>query len=347
MGLASDVRLLRRGRDWRGRATVPRSAEPWAPRRESRQFPTAWARTPLARAARVVALDGVLRTLAWSQTRPEVYGTDLLSDVRGPVVFVSNHSSHLDTPLILGSLPPYLRRWTAVGAAADYFFDARWRAIGTALIFNAFPVERHGQDRGGRRGPEGGAAPSRSGRSGRGAVRRGGGTSLDTASALVVDGWNLLLFPEATRSQDGWMRRFRLGTAQLCCQHGIGAVPIAVRGSYAAMPRGRNWPRSGRPTVVVRYGRPLYPGPGESMRDFSARLERAVVRLWAEQDVGWWESMRGSASDDVPAAASANKQSANKQVAAARGPDAASWRRIWEASRPLPPAQRRRRIWPR
>lgn len=334
MGLADDVRLLRRGRDWRGRATVPRSAEPWAPRRESRQFPTAWARTPLARAARVVALDGVLRTLAWTQTRPEVYGTDLLGDVRGPLVLVSNHASHLDTPLVLGSLPPHLRRWTAVGAAADYFFDARWRAVGTALIFNAFPVERHGADRGAaRRGPN------------RDAIRRGGATSLDSASALLVDGWNLLLFPEATRSQDGWMRRFRLGTAQLCCQHGVGAVPIAVRGSYAAMPRGRNWPRPGRPTVVVRYGRPLYPGPGESVRDFSGRLERTVARLWAEQDVGWWESLRGSANED--AAGAAPPRTATKQVAAARGPEAASWRRIWEASRPLPTARRRPRIWSR
>lgn len=313
MGLAGDVRLLRRGRDWRGRATVPRSAEPWAPRRESQPFPTAWARTPLARAARVVALDGVLRTLAWTQTRPEVYGADLLDDVRGPVVFISNHASHLDTPLILGSLPPRLRRRTAVGAAADYFFDARWRAIGTALAFNAFPIERRVIDRKGSHG------------------------SLALASKLLDDGWNLLLFPEATRSQDGWMRRFRFGTAQLCRQHGVPAVPIAVRGSYAAMPRGRNWPRPGRQAVAVRYGKPLRPGGDESMRDLSARLERAVTRLWAEQEVGWWESMRGSLREDDEAAA---------QRAAARGPDAASWRRVWEATRPLDGARGRARAWP-
>lgn len=324
MGLAGDIRMLRHSRDWRGRATVPRSAQPWAPRRESREFPTAWARTPLARAARVVALDGVLRTLAWTQTRPEVYGTDLLREVRGPVVFVSNHASHLDTPLILGSLPPRLRRWTAVGAAADYFFDARWRAFGTALTFNAFPIERRA---GGRRGTAG-TAP------------RG---PLDLAGALVDDGWSLLLFPEATRSQDGWMRRFRLGSAQLCCQLGIPAVPIAVRGSYAAMPRGRNWPKPGRQTVVVRYGKPLHPGGDEPMREFSGRLERAVTRLWAEHDVGWWESLRGSVRDG--GAEAEGRRVA--QVARARGPEAASWRRVWEATRPLEGSRRRARAWPR
>lgn len=329
MGLSGDVRLLRRGRDWRGRATVPRSAEPWAPRREPKQFPTAWARTPLGRAARVVALDGVLRTLAWTQTRPEVYGVDLLEElqggVHGPVVFVSNHASHLDTPLILGSLPPRLRRRVAVGAAADYFFDARWRAVGTALAFNAFPIERHG------------AAGAVRHAAHRGSERGQGSGSLDLAATLLDEGWNLLLFPEATRSQDGWMRRFRFGTAQVCLQYGVPAVPIAVRGTYAAMPRGRNWPRPGRPAVVIRYGRPLRPGPGESVRDFSARLERAVTRLWAEQEVGWWESMRESADED----------GGRRQVAQARGPDAAKWRRIWETTRPLESSRRRTRAWPR
>lgn len=315
-GLVDDVRALRGGRDWRGRATVPRSAEPWVPRREHKQFPTAWARTPVARAARVVALDGVLRTLAWTQTRPEVYGVDLLGDVRGPVVFVANHASHLDTPLILGSLPVRLRRWVAVGAAADYFFDARWRAFGTALTFNAFPIERRAAD------------------------RRRSHDSLDLASRLVADGWSLLLFPEATRSQDGWMRRFRFGTAQLCWSLGIPAVPIAVRGSFAAMPRGRNWPKPGRPAVIVRYGRPLTPADGESMRGFNARLERAVARLWAEQDVGWWESLRDAAREE-------DGQVECTQRAAARGPDAASWRRIWEATRPPESSRRRPRAWPR
>ena len=76
-----------------------------------------------------------------------VEGTEYLDGVRGPVVFVANHSSHLDTPLILGSLPERFADRVAVGAAADYFFDARWRAALTALFFNAFPVERYGSRR--------------------------------------------------------------------------------------------------------------------------------------------------------------------------------------------------------
>lgn len=302
MKLLDEVRLLRTNRDWRGRSRVPRSAEQWAPRRERRMFPSAWARTPPARAAREALQCGVLHPLAWRSTQPQIYGQDRLAGLRGPVVLVANHASHLDTPLILGSLPGRISRNTAVGAAADYFFDAHWRATVTALVFNAFPVERHGSRR-----------------------------SRSLAPALLEEGWSLLLFPEGTRSPDGWMNRFRLGAAHLCCQYDVPAVPIAVRGTYAAMSRGRFWPKPGRPPVVVRYGAPLYPSPEEPMRDFGARMQHEVARLWAEQDVGWWRSLRaqGDGTLELPT-----------------GPSGARWRRVWESTRPLPDLNRPR-VWPR
>lgn len=300
MGLLREAKLLARGRDWRGRSRTPRSAEPWAPRAVPREFPTAWARTPAAAAVRTVVQRGLLTPVVWSQTRPTIIGLDRLENVRGPVILIANHASHLDAPLILGSLPPNLRRRMAVGAAADYFFDARWRASLTALVFNAFPVERQGSRR-----------------------------LRSLAPQLLDEGWNLLLFPEGTRSQDGWMSGFRLGTAQLCCSRGIPAVPLALRGSFAAMPRGRNWPVPGRPRVAVHIGAPIHPGEGESIRDFNERLGQAVSRLWAEEDLGWYRSLRAAADGGIKHPS---------------GPDSARWRRIWESTRPLPD-DRPRPVW--
>ena len=302
MKLVEEIRLLRRGRDWRGRAPAPRSAQAWSQAPRSRPFPTAWARRPLAVAARTFAFDCVLRTVTWNQTRPEIHGLDLLEGVKGPVVFVANHASHLDTPLILGSLPAHVRRRVAVAAAADYFFDARWRAIATALTFNAFPIERRGSDR-----------------------------SLDLASELLRDGWNLLIYPEGTRSPDGWTRRFRMGAALLCREHGVPAVPLVLRGTYQAMPRGGFWPKRGRPVVTVRYGRPLIPEPDEPVGAFNARLEDEVGRLWVEHDEGWWASLHSEDRRRAP-----------------RGPEAAEWRRKWESTRPnRPSSPPRHRIWRR
>ena len=52
------------------------------------------------------ALEPLFRT----QVRTRVEGLDVLDRVRGPVIFVANHASHLDTPLILLSLPDAWRR---------------------------------------------------------------------------------------------------------------------------------------------------------------------------------------------------------------------------------------------
>src|SRR5207248_3004963 len=158
-------------------------------------------------------------------TRVRVEGLDVLEDLQPPVIFVSNHSSHLDAPLMLCSLPPAWRERTAVGAAADYFFDVWWRAAATALVFNAFPVER-----------------------------AGGARATQTAVELLRDGWNLVVFPEGTRSKAGWVQRFRTGAARLAIEQGVPVVPVAIRGSYSSMPRGRGSPPPGRFTISTRTG---------------------------------------------------------------------------------------------
>jgi 1-acyl-sn-glycerol-3-phosphate acyltransferase len=287
-----EIRTLSRGWRWARRPLVPRSAEPWMPRREPREFPTDWARTPAARTAREAIHRWMLRPLVWSETRPTVEGLDNLEGVRPPVVFFSNHASHLDAPLILCSLPRRWRERTAVGAAADYFFDVWWRAVGTALVFNAFPIERAG----GRR-------------------------VAGLARSLVMEGWSLVVFPEGTRSSDGWVHRFRQGAARLCLDLGLPAVPIAIRGSFAAMPRGRGWPRPGRLPISVRYGPPILPSAGEGTREFLDRMAGAVARLWDEDRSTWWE-----------AAARAGRGRTPRPT----GPSGPRWIRVWEASRPLP-----------
>lgn len=307
MSIKDELRLLRHGRDWRGRSTVPRSADPHVVDKGEREFPTAWARTKAGSALRTVLQRGVLKPVTWSQTRPEVEGLEYFANLRGPVVFVANHSSHLDAPLIVGSLPRRFSNKLAVGAAADYFFDARWRAITSALFFNTFPVERHGQ-------------------------RRLRSQAVD----LLDEGWSLLLFPEGTRSEDGWMSAFKSGTAQLCVSKGVPVVPIALRGAYAAMPRGRNWPVPGRPRIAVRYGRPIFPVEGEGFRELRERMMTAVARLAAEEDMGWYGALRAEADDRLPMP--------TRRETAAAPPPPPGWRRIWESTRPLED-RRRRRVW--
>jgi 1-acyl-sn-glycerol-3-phosphate acyltransferase len=170
--------------------------------------------------------------------RRRTVGREVFDDLTPPVIFVANHSSHLDTPTILRAIPRKWRNRTAVAAAADYFYKKRWKANGVALLFNTVPLGR-----------EGGGL---------------GNGATDHVDRLINERWNLLMFPEGTRSRDGALGKVRSGAAVIAAQHGIDIIPIYVSGTHAAMPPGQNWPKrrpgrlfSRRHKVEGRFGQPV------------------------------------------------------------------------------------------
>ena len=178
---------------------------------------TAWARGRAASAAREAILLGVLSPLIDFYTRGQVHGREQLDGVEGPVLFVANHSSHVDTPAILRALPKPWRRRTAVAAAADYFYASRRLGWTVSLVFGTVPVARDGR-----------------------------GLDEDTTAhitELFERGWSLVMFAEGTRSRDGSVGKLRSGAAVLAAQHGLALVPIHVTGSHDVMPVGQSWPK--------------------------------------------------------------------------------------------------------
>jgi len=292
-----DVRQVASGWRWGRKSLVPRSAEQYAIAERPTVFRTAWSRTRPGRVLREAVQKGGLEPLFRSQVRTRVEGLDVLADLSGPVIFVANHASHLDTPLILLSLPDEWRRKTAVAAAADYFFDTLWRAVGSSIAFNTFPIDRHG------------------------------GSLATTPGELLAEGWNLVIFPEGTRTHDGWLTRFQSGAAFLAVRHKVPVVPIAHRGTFAAMPRGKGWPAKGRPLVTVRFGAPLRPEEGDTPRTFGPRIRDAVAALLDEETSTWWDAQRRASTDATPNPS---------------GPAIAPWRRVWEQSAPLETTNARR-----
>jgi 1-acyl-sn-glycerol-3-phosphate acyltransferase len=303
-GGIDDFRTASRGWRWGRRSQVPRSAEPYVLPAKQTVFPSDWSRKRPAMAVREVVQKAGLEPLFRSQVRTKVEGLDVLDRIEGPVIFAANHASHLDTPLILLSLPDEWRRKTGVAAAADYFFDTWWRAVGSSLFFNTFPIDRRG------------------------------GSMATTPGEVLADGWSLVIFPEGTRSKDGWVGNFRMGAAFLAHEHGVPVVPVAHRGTFAAMPRGQGWPSPGRRQLTIRFGEPLRPREGESVREFAPRIKAAVATLLDEDKTTWWDARRRASAGDTPDPS---------------GPQVAQWRRVWEQSE-SPSAEgpgRRLRAWGR
>lgn len=317
---------------WGHQPLVPRSAEPERIHRPRHEVSTDWARRPSMRLLRAAIQAGVLKPLMHLELRPLTNGREVLREVgETPCVIVANHTSHLDTAVLIAALPAQWRRRTAVAAAADYFFDAWWRAVPTALAFGSVPIERRG------------GAPSR------------------TPADLLGRGWNLVVFPEGTRSRDGVQGRFRLGAATLALAAGAPVLPVAITGAYAAMPRGRNWPAPGRPRVSVRFGAPLVPYPGEEAVAFTARIAAAVTRLQNEGVGDWYESLRTSNRVEQPAVGYGEPALSGRTAAPAAFSDAdnpafvepaaaaaapGSWRRTWSSTAPVPaPVSHQPRVW--
>ena len=209
-----------------------------------------WARCRPARVVRETFQRFVLEPLMSYYTRRRVSGRERFDGLDAPLVFVANHCSHLDTPTILRALPWKWRHRTAVAAAADYFYRDRRIASLVSLLFNTVPVQRKGG---------------------------GGDGELAHIDKLLDDRWNLLLFPEGTRSRAGRLKRLRSGAAVLAARHGSTIMPIHVTGTGAVMPPGQLWPRRKlwrrRYPVQIAFGDPIRPVDGETARDVTRRVE--------------------------------------------------------------------------
>jgi 1-acyl-sn-glycerol-3-phosphate acyltransferase len=197
---------------------------------------------------------GLLGPLIDHYTHFTVGGDEIFDGVKPPVIFAANHSSHLDTPCIMRALPKDWRKRTATIAAADYFYKNRIVASLVTLSFATVPIERAG----------------------------GGLSRLTTErlSKLVADGWNMLIYPEGTRSRSGKIGRLKAGVGFIATEHRIPIVPICVQGTYDAMPVGRGWPK--KAPVRINFGQAIYPAPGENHRDITARLQSALEMMQAQ-----------------------------------------------------------------
>lgn len=301
-----------------GRLRFPLGAPDWpsgvdrpAPERKiGLDYDHEWSRRYWARLARAVLLDNVTRPLARFVAPATVRGAEYLRHVDTPVIFAANHASHLDTPLLLTILPIRFRHRTVVAAAADFFFDRRWKGILWSLTLAAIPIERSRVNR----------------------------RSAEVAADLLRDNWNLVIFPEGGRTADGWAQEFRGGAAYLALRTGAPVVPVYLHGTRHILPKrddehpgGSGTENKGsvlrRAEVTVVFGPPLTPDEGEDARRFGARIERAVELLAREVKTDWWSARRHR--DEGPSAL--------------RGPEAVPWRRAWALG---PPGTRPDRPWP-
>jgi len=161
-------------------------------------------------------------------------------------VFMANHQSNFDIPVLLGRLPVQFR-WLA---KAELFkiplFGRAMRAAGYISI-----------DR---------------------TDRSAAFQSLSEAAEVLRRGVSVMIFPEGTRSLDGKLRPFKKGGFMMAIHAGAPIVPVRIRGTYAIMPKGA---RLVRPQAVrVEIGDPIDTA-GHTPESKEALMERMRAALLA------------------------------------------------------------------
>jgi 1-acyl-sn-glycerol-3-phosphate acyltransferase len=152
-----------------------------------------------------------------------VQGRNLI-DPRRPYIFMSNHQSNIDIPVLVQSLTGFQLRWIAKKELlwVPLFGWALWAA-------KHITVDR----------------------------TKGAGTlsSLNRAKERIENGISVVVFPEGTRSEDGALLPFKRGGFLLAVKTRTPIVPVTINGSGAVLRKG-DWRVKGG-YVQVTIGQPV------------------------------------------------------------------------------------------
>ena len=229
---------------------------------EPLDFP-AWNRSLPVRVIRRLSQATWIVPLTRLFAHARVDGLSHLDGLEGPVVFASNHQSHMDVPVILSALPGRWRSRLATAMLKEFFaahFHPRehtWRQWFTSSLnyynacfyFNCFPI------------------PQR---------EAGARHTLQYIGDVTGSGMSVLIFPEGVRSPTGQMKPFRGGIGMIASRLDLPVVPVKIEDVDRLMPVGSTFVRPGR--VRVAFGAPLQLR-GDDYAALAARVEEAVRGL--------------------------------------------------------------------
>jgi long-chain acyl-CoA synthetase len=212
---------------------------------------------------RAAFVEAVMRPLVWLLAHPVVVAPHKLA-ADAPLLIVANHVTTYDGPFIQYALPGFIRRHLAVAMSGEMLEDfrhfrnpdnGRFSPFGPlaylliTALFNVFPLAR----------------------------QRNFQPSFVHAGKAMDRGFNVLVFPEGTRSAEGVLARFRPGIGLLVKQSGASVLPIAIRGLGELKTGRRRWFRSG--ILEVHVGQPIRFSPAETESAITAALHYEVEKL--------------------------------------------------------------------
>ncbi|OGB97831.1 hypothetical protein A3F06_00360 [candidate division TM6 bacterium RIFCSPHIGHO2_12_FULL_36_22] len=211
-----------------------------------------WPRTTWAGILRA-GFHGIGIIVFKSFMKLSVKGRDNLKGLKGPVLFMPNHTSVIDGAVLLRALPWKWRLKTSFAAAYDvlyeHFSKVAWLA---ELGANAFPLPRTDS----------------------GNINSG----LNNIGSMLDQGYSVGIFPEGQMSLDGKLLPLKAGAGLIATQMDVPIVPVKIEGANVLVPYDKLMPRS-RGTVKITFGKPLYFKRNDSPIDAQEKIYNALKEL--------------------------------------------------------------------
>jgi 1-acyl-sn-glycerol-3-phosphate acyltransferase len=182
------------------------------------------------------------RWLLWT-ARVHVEQVGTLPAEEASAVFVANHSSHYDTPIMFTAVPHQLRIIAKAALGRIPFVGWHLHRAGHLLIDRQKP----------------------------------GPAVLRKMRRMVSQGASLIVYPEGSRTPDGEVHTFKGGVFLLAIESALPIVPISIRGSRAVMPKGRLMVCPGRVRVTVHEAISTKDLTRDAARALAARVQSIVA----------------------------------------------------------------------
>jgi long-chain acyl-CoA synthetase len=139
-------------------------------------------------------------------------------------IVASNHASHLDMGLVKKALGRDVAEQTVAVAAADYWFDTKYKRAYMNNFTTLIPIERTGSLR----------------------------QSLRHVTQILNEGYNTLIFPEGGRQETGIIAEFKPIIGYLALNEKVGILPVYLWGTFEAFPKGATIPK--KASIGARVG---------------------------------------------------------------------------------------------
>lgn len=171
------------------------------------------------KAARFIAKQWVKHLLLLCGIKIDVEGIEKL-DLKKRYIFIANHQSHFDIPVLIASIPHELSFIAKKELFMIPFFGWGILALGHIWLDRANP-------------------------------RKAISSIQKAIDRLKRKNVSLVLFPEGTRSSDGKLGTFKQGSFALVLQAGVEVVPVVIKGTFEILPKYKKMVSSGRVKLII------------------------------------------------------------------------------------------------